>query len=447
MNDRSKKLWQRLRSHNLIRQISGMMLLTAAGQGLYLLAGPFIGRLYSPEEVGIFGLFVTAWTFLALFGCGLYDLAIPGARDDDEARRLSALSAVLGFGAGAVSGLLITTAAHYDWFGFGILPIWAGMVMFVGMLTHTAVLIGQGWSIRRDQVMRIGEANVVMNGLRSVLQVLGGFLAPLWSVMMIGEIVARVVQARWMARRDEADSSSRFSWNGLIPTMHQNRRFPIVFGPAFLLDSVAMLVQTSMIGVLFGAAEMGQFFLMRRTLDLPVAFAFRSLSDLFLARQIEIARVAPERLQPFFLRASGALAIGAMLAGLPLIIWGPDLFRIFYGANWGVAGTLAAIMVPSFVLNLAVAPVSRVFQISSKAHLRLIPGVINLAGTLLVYWLATSQSWALEHTVIGLSAAISLQFLVYFFAGYFVAGHVRVDSAPESSKSAGPDQPYSAKGG
>lgn len=416
--------WRRLWSHSLIRQISGMMGLTALGQGLYLVAGPFIGRIYSPEEFGLFGLFVTAWTFLGLFACGLYDMAIPAAASEEEAQRLSGLSVVLGVITSLVSGGALALAVAQDWFGFGVLPIWSGIVMSAGMLTHMVVLIGQGWAVRLDKVMTIGQANVLMNGARSILQVLGGLLSAVWAMMVAAEIVARAAQAQWLRRDENRASARRFSWERLYDTFRDNARYPIIFGPAFTLDAVAMLIQTTMVGTLFGPAAMGQFFLMRRTLDLPVAFAFRSLSDLFLARQLAIVREDPARLRPFFVRTSAALALGGAAAGLPLIIWGRELFEIFYGRNWGSAGLMAAIMAPAMVLNLAVAPVSRVFQISSKAGLRLVPGIVNLVASLLVFAVAQVLSFDITLVVIGISIATCAQYLVYFVAGYIAAAYV-----------------------
>lgn len=421
---RGLSLAARIKSHPFVRQISGMMLLTAVGQGLYVLAGPFIGRLYSPEQIGLFGLFVTMWMVLALFAGGLYDLAIPGARDDDEARMLGGASVAMGIGIGVLSGGGLSLASANGWFGLDILPIWAGIPMFSGMVAQTIVLIGQAWAVRRNEVMTIGRASVMMNGLRSLLQILGGLLAPFWVMMAAGEIVARVVQGRMMGKDNANPAARLIAWNGARAAIVSHRRFPIVFAPAFGLDGIAILLQTAMMGYLFGAAEMGQFFLMRRTLDLPVAFAFRSLSDLFFARQLIMAREAPHRLRPFFLRSGALLAIVGALGGAPLFFWGPELFRLFYGSNWGVAGALAAIMLPAMIINLAVAPVSRVFQITTKSYLRLLPGLVNVAGSLFVLWLANRFSLSLVETTIGVSLTIGLHYVVYFAAGYFVAGHV-----------------------
>lgn len=403
-----------------------MMLLTALGQGLYLLAGPFIGRIYSPEQIGYFGLFVTMWTVLALFAGGLYDIAIPSTQSDDEARRLSGVAVGFGISTGVITGALLSIAAWQQWLGLGVFPVWAGAVFMVAMVTQTAVQVAQGWALRANEVLVIGKANVLMNGLRSVFQVLGGLFSPLWATMVAAEILARLAQARRMFASKGKAVSSFIIWGGYWSTVRRHRRFPFVFGPAFVLDSVATLLQTSMVGILFGPAEMGQFFLMRRTLDLPVAFAFKSLSDVFFTRQLAMARDAPERLRPFFLRSGAALVGVGVLASLPLVFFGSELFRFFYGPNWGLAGYLATIIAPAMVANLAVAPVARVFQLSEKSYLRLVPGVLNVTGSLLVLWAAQTYKLSLVEMTAGISITIAITFVAYFAAGYFVAGHVSI---------------------
>lgn len=433
MLSRLSASFARLWKHPFARQVSGMMMYTAAGQGLYLAAGPFIGRLFSPEQVGLYGLFMTIWMLLGLYACGLYELAIPSAKNDEDAALLSTGSLIIGVCVALLSGGALTVGAHFGWFGLGGFPLWVGAVAIIAMLAQTLVLLGQAWSIRRNTVMKIGSANMMMNGLRSLLQVAGGFFWPFWWLMTAAEIVARGVQAKLMDQRGTW-RLGRLEPGRIARILKVNKRFPLVFGPAFAIDSAAMLLQTGMIGMLFGAGEMGQYFIMRRTLDLPVAFAFKSLSDLFFARILELVKVHPERLHSFLIRSALTLALAGLVVSAPIVFFGPELFTLFYGPAWSVAGILAAIMVPPMVINLAVAPVSRVFQISKQSHLRLVPGVVHLAGTAIVLWLAQRYQFTLIQTAIGISIASSVQYCVYFGVAFLASNAItsEYNSSPNS---------------
>jgi uncharacterized membrane protein YuzA (DUF378 family) len=93
-------------------------------------------------------------------------------------------------------------------------------------------------------------------------------------------------------------------------------------------------------------------------------------------------------------------------------------------------------MAPSAVLNLAVAPASRVFALSRRAWLRFAFTGVNAASTGLVLWMAWVGNWNLLSTVTGLSTAISVSYLVYFIAGIAAADDLIIDGVstmPERS--------------
>lgn len=418
---RLQQLKVRFLADGFVRQVGTLMMLTAAGQGIYVLAGPFIGRLYSPEEVGIFGLFFALWTALAPFVCGLFDIAIAPARDDRSAENATAVALVCAILVSMLAAGGFALAITGLSFGMGVFPLWAPVLLFAVMLLHGMVLILNAWAIRKQTVLSISRANFSMNLTRSVLQVTGGFVVPFWAVLAAGEVVARAGQVAMLARSAVGAFSPKVRFSAIWEKAVAARQYPMIFGPAFAMDSAATLLQTAMLGALFGVAEMGQYFMMRRTLDLPVAFIFRSLSDLYLARYLGLIEQKSLHLRRFFGRSVLLLAGMGVAALLPVVIWGEVLFRLFYGGNWGVAGTLAAIMAPAFILNFAVAPVSRIFEASAMPQLRLVPGVVNLSGSLVAYGATVYFDLDFYGAVACISAAVCVYYLCYLVAGFMAA--------------------------
>lgn len=407
------------------RQVGGMVMLTAFGQGLYVLAGPLIGRIFSPDQLGYYGLFFTLWVVGGGAVCFMYDYAIAVVHDDGDARDLTWLCLILGGGVSLLAGSGLAASAAGQWFGLGMFPIWAGPLFSLALLIGIVNQLAQNWRVRHNDVLKIGRSNVTLNALRGLSQVLLGLLSPVWYMLIAGEIVGRVIGTAQLVSGSRSKNAVLFpGGRRLLQAMRKHKTFPVIFGPAFILDASAMLLQLWALGVLYGPVTMGQYFLMRRTLDMPVAFAVKSLTDLFHARQIVEAREAPERLRSSYVRASASLAAGGFAAGLPVFLFGEQLFRFFYGANWGLAGTLASIMVPAMVLNLAVAPVSRIFLLSPRPYLRLIPGVAINVLTVAAIVLALRQSLPITQTVALFSVAIGTQYLFYFAAGYFAAGRM-----------------------
>jgi O-antigen/teichoic acid export membrane protein len=259
------------------------------------------------------------------------------------------------------------------------------------------------------------------------LQILGGIIFPFWFILVVGELIARISQAFRMNVGRMSGSKAKFRPEQMTAIVIEHRRFPMIFGPAFFLDSMSTLVQTAMIGALFGPVEMGLYFLMRRTLDLPVAFAFRSLSDAFFAKQLALAREAPDQLTKFFVKMSGLLAILGIGVSWPLFLWGAELFELFYGPEWALAGELAATMVVPIVLNLAVAPVARVFQLSRWSQLRIIPSIINIVGSLVLLYFAISYDFEFRQTVTGIAIVTTILYVSYFASGILASKQIRVE--------------------
>lgn len=403
------------------------MALTALGQSVYLATGPLLGRLFSPEQFGLYGLFYTFTVTAALVVCLNYDLSIPAALDDEEAVDLTIGASLIAAVLSPVIALLFTLLCYSNSFGFGELPIWSGLLLVLVLLVQVAVQLMQSWRIRRQDMLVIGRAGVTLNFVRGGVQVLFGALSGSWWGLAAGEFVGRVANAYHLRRR------SGLLWlrrridlkGNLRNTLNRYRQFPLILLPSQLVDSLTFFIQTASLALLFGPTGLGQYFLMRRTLDLPVAFAFRSLGDVFYARLAEDARVAPERIRPFFTRSFLLLAAAGTIGGLPLMIFGSQIFALVFGEPWRQAGLLAAIMTPAAIMNLAVAPVARIFALTSLPHLRFVFSGVYLVGTVAVILIVRHLSLDLVAATIGLSVVTFVSYLAYFVAGYVASSFMR----------------------
>src|SRR5512133_2876465 len=76
-------------------------------QALPLLLGPWLTRLYAPEEFGRYAVFAAVAANLAVVACARYDYALPLAQGDIEARDLMALCLRVWLG---VTGLSVVAA-------------------------------------------------------------------------------------------------------------------------------------------------------------------------------------------------------------------------------------------------------------------------------------------------------------------------------------------------
>lgn len=411
------------------RSVGGMMAYTAIGQSVYLLTGPLIGRLYSPAEFGLYGLFYT----FAVTAVGViflnFDFAIPAAANDEEAKELTSGAFVIALLLSPIAGLVMAALILWRVGGFGGLPITAPLLLIAFLLAQAIVQLLQNWSVRRQETIAIGKASVTLNVVRGGTQIICGAILPSWWTLAAGEVVGRLGNALhliWSSPAKLLRSNARLRFDHRTRTiLRRYREFPAVLLPSQVIDSAVAFVQTAGLAYLFGASGLGMFFLMKRTLDMPVAFAFRSLSDVFYARLAEDARNSPERVRPFFTRSFLLIAATGFAAGVPAMLVSPDLFALVFGPEWRQAGVLAAIMAPASIMNLAVAPVARIFALTARPQLRYWFSAINLIGTIGSLIFVAGWSLDLVWATVALSAVTFSAYVAYFIAGYVASGSLR----------------------
>jgi O-antigen/teichoic acid export membrane protein len=426
---------KRLFQSRFALNVGGLMALTALGQSIYLATAPLLGRLYSPEAFGLYGLFYTFIVTASLFTSMNYDLAIPAACEDGDARMLADSAMSIALVMSPVLGLGMMGLIHWNVAGFGALPLWSVAAAVAILLVQAVVQIMQSWRVRSQQTLIIGHGGVSLNLVRGSSQVILGFAGGAWWGLGFGELTGRIANAVHLASKPSG-WRPRVSVSMLIPrwsSLKRFKQFPLVLLPSQALDSVVMFIQISGLTFLFGPVGLGQYFLMRRTLDLPVAFVFRSLGDVFYARLADHARNAPALVRPFYVRSFVVLFALGLIGGAPLMLFGPTLFRVVFGEAWGEAGLLAAVMTPSAIMNLAVAPASRVFALSKRPALRYVFTLSLFLGTVVVLFSAWRWELSLVGVTAALSAAISISYFAYFLAGVAATGSLVV-SDPDDCK-------------
>jgi O-antigen/teichoic acid export membrane protein len=152
-------------------------------QALPLLLGPWLTRLYLPEEFGHYTVFAAVAANLAVVACARYDFALPLARDAIEARDLMALClrllvAVTLF-AVVLAGVIVAVAEQSYWVWLPLAVASAGAVQWLTL-----------WATRAERFAALSAARFTQFGGGALAQLAGG-LAQLGTVgLVIGPVAA-----------------------------------------------------------------------------------------------------------------------------------------------------------------------------------------------------------------------------------------------------------------
>ena len=354
----------------------------AAAQALPLLLGPWLTRLYTPAEFGQFHLLAAVAANLAVVACARYEFALPLARDEAEARSLSALCRWL---------LLMTTllacllsAGWAAWVGQ-----WWPLQLPLLVAATGAVSLATLGAVRAQRFRALAAGRVVQHGGTALLQGAAGTLGA-GSAGLIGASVAATLAGAallwrrlphwWQMPRAELAAVAR-----------RHRDFPLLNTPHAFTGALQDTLALALIAAWQGPAAAGFWGLSLRYLKAPATLVGGAVSQaLYPALAAGGATPAALAAVRRVMMALAAIALPLVLLVLGLAPWA---FEAAFGAPWRGAGELARCLAVYVGLHFVASPLS----------------VVPMA------WGA--QAWALRLALVG-----QLMFVAALAAGLAIGG-------------------------
>jgi O-antigen/teichoic acid export membrane protein len=410
----------------LFRNASTLVSYTAVGYLASVIAAPVLTRLFSPVEFGRYGTFMAFPLVCGLLVTLAYDSAVPTPADKNEAANMVAGTVLISGVVSVLLSLVYWACLVNHWFALGQFPAWSSWLCFAILFLPGLVSVMQYWCLRQGWFHTIGSSSLITNVTRVLGQLGLYFLG--WLGLCLGELLARVATLSWLvffSRNDIRSLAPAVSTRAMATALWRQRRFPIVLLPPMAIDSALSAVALPVVAMLFGAAATGQYFLMKRILDLPAALVQRTIADAYYRRISEHAVQNPERVRPLLVRTFLLIVVASALGSLPLLFFGPSLFALVFGEPWREAGLLSAIMVPGVVVSLGASPVTRVFAVTQLPGLRYMFTIANLTGVVITLGLVWLAHIDLIYMVVGLSITQFISYSIYFASAYIAAGRIR----------------------
>jgi O-antigen/teichoic acid export membrane protein len=355
---------------------------TAVAQLLLVAATPIVTRLYTPEDLGLLGLFISFVGFASVAVALRYDLAIISAADDAEADALLATSLGLSLGGSLLGGFLMAALTRFDLLSYGVLPPWASAGAAVALAATGVFTALRCWHVRRTSFGAVGQALVYQAAGRATVPVALGFGRVGWLGLMLGEIAGRAVgigqlmRVAWPAVRD---SVMPFRSNRYRSALRRNWKYPAMVLPSSMVDALAVALPLPIVSSVFGTAAAGQFLLVMRVAGWPASLVGASVADVFHEGLAGTARIEPGQVPSLLWASARHLSAIGVLIYLPVALLSPFAFGLVFGAQWRQAGTLTAWLSPYLLAALVTSPLSRLLLVVNRQEWKLVVDLACLA--------------------------------------------------------------------
>ena len=349
---------------NVLKLASGSVIAQALG----IILIPIITRLYSPGDYGIFQLFLSISSILAVLSCFSYQMAIMLPKEDEDSANIVALCFILVCITSIISGGV-----------FILLSGWVGKALNVPDISHYMIflpvvvflnglfLVMNYWLSRRVRFGAIAMARVANSVSGKVFQI-GIGLGPASPLGLIAGLIAGYGAALLVMLRGIRGDLSLFmaaSPGDMKRLAVRYRRFPIFTSWSAVANSVSLQVAPLMLAAFFSPVVVGHYGMAHTVVNLPMSLIGSAIGQVFFQKASE-EKNRTGSVKTFVREVHQRLVSIGIFPILVLMIIREELFALVLGAQWGTAGKYACILAPWIFLVFIASPLSTIFSVLEK---------------------------------------------------------------------------------
>ncbi len=376
-----RNIWQNEFFRNVATLLSGTTFAQAFSIVIYL----FLSRIYSEEDFGVFGLYMSILNIVIIFSTAKYELAILLPKSDRESVNLVGLSGLISIGVSLVLLLLLIpfNGLICSWMGSDEISAWLYYiplsVLFIGWFQTL-----RNYSNREKRYRLIAGANITQSLGNSLLKLALGLVmvgaAGLIFGVVFGQLVGLLLFIIFHARANR----EKIGWIRLSEMRRLGRQYSLF--PKFnmwqgLINNLSGALPVFIFSSYFSMAITGfytfGYMVIYRPVNLVASAFYQVMYQRFTEKQ-HLDKPILQEIRLFIQRTIQVLIVPFILFG----IFAPDLFEFLFGEKWIEAGLYARIMLPWIFTVSLVMPLSFIPDLYKKQRVAMIIDGFKLAGRL-----------------------------------------------------------------
>ncbi len=357
------------------RNVITLMTGTGLAQAIPIAISPILTRLYSPEDFGIFGLYMAIVAIASVLVTGRYELAILLPRNDRDALHIVALA--IGLSA-AVSALLLVVVLVFNGPITQLLGA-SDIAPWLYWVPASTVLMGiytslNYWSNRKGQYRRLAVSRVVQTSGTSATQLGAAFLRSGPAGLVVGQLTGQLIASSFLARmiyREDQNQIKILRWGRVRALARKYIDLPKYMIAGQLMNTLSGHLPLLLLSVLFGPAVAGLYSLSQRVLVAPSSLIGGAIGDVYRSEASKIYRETGNCFEIFQKTIKKLTAVSILLV-LPIFLFGKNIFSVVFGENWSEAGEVASIISIMVFFQSISSPLSQTVLFANKQKLDLV---------------------------------------------------------------------------
>jgi len=414
---RDLKLYKdKIRENIFLQNIAVVASGNVAAKLIGILSAPILTRIYSPEDFGVYSVFVSIIVIIGTFATLRYAVTIPLAESEglaDDVIKLCFLVSVLFSLLLAVFTAFLGSYIAIAFSADEIIPyLWFIPLAVFGKGLYETL---NNWAVRSKQFKLITKTKVNQGISSSVIKMGLGAVGFTPSGLIVGQIfqeAAGIGSLFSKLSKTKKDIFREFSWVQIKRAAVRFKNFPLIQSWSQLLLSVGSQLPILLIGYIFGLKVVGVFGLAQSLINMPMDLLGQSVAQVYYSEISKIGKNNPEKI----LRLSISLIKKLVLVGIfpvfLLMIFGPFLFEVFFGSEWRDAGVYSQFLSVLILTRFISAPIMNCLNVLEIQAIQLWLNSLRIVVTLMVFCLAMYLDMTPKSTLLLYSISVSI-FYIY----------------------------------
>ena len=404
------------------RNVLTLMTGTTIAQAIPIAISPILTRIYTPEDFGVFALFMAISSIFASIASGRYELAIMLPKKDEDAINIFALGFLISSSISLI--LLIIVILYNDYFivllnnkeigwWLYLVPI---AVFFTGLFN-----VLKYFNNRKKHYKSLAKASVIKSIIAAVLQLSIGFLKQGATGLITGQIVSQLFANMQLFKNIIKEKLLlRVSKVKIIALAKEYRDFPKFSMPGIMVNTLMIHLINILISLFYSLASLGFYTFAQRIIGLPTSFVGDAIGSVYFQELTKERQSTGCGLASFKKVLKKLIFLSVIIFSL-VYFFIEDIIPYVFGDDWIEMGVYVKILVPLFMVQFVASPMSIAMTVFERQKLGFYWQLAMFVVTLAVIFASDYYQVTFETYLHYMTISLSLLYLWGLSICYYIS--------------------------
>lgn len=366
------------------RNVLTLMTGTTIAQAIPIAISPILTRLYTPEDFGVFALFMAISSILGTIATGRYELAIMLPKKDSDAINIFILGFLI---VSFLSLFLLILVSFFNSFFASLLGN-EKIGFYLYFVPISVFFIGL-WNIlyyfnnRKKNYKDLSKAMVVRASVGCGAQLGIGLIKSGAIGLVLGQVFAQMFAIMKLIYKLKIYFKNyKKSRKDIIKVAKRYSNFPRYSMASGFLNVSSYNIINIFISSFYNISTLGFYSLAQRVLGLPISLIGSSIGQVFLKEAIMEKQQTGKATKTFNATLKKLIIISLPIFFI-LFFSVRDLFIIVFGKKWEIAGYYAQILMPLYLFRFISSTLSSILIVYEKQNIELLINIALLTTSIL----------------------------------------------------------------